>query len=487
MSLSILIIVIMLAWVFIHLRRRHTLSNVARFPLPITTPGSSQQVSESLWKIGQYADIDLLSFFILRGRTKLFVDSHARQRAKQIRWSFGGAIKFIYNLGTVTAIVGQTLAVGVLWWSLFQLGIHLIHHSTSSHAIQNGAKRSLPPISQSHISSNEFFLRPLIPGLTLPLSHIFPIIVSLIACTSIHELGHALAAAADGIPLISWGYSLIVVIPAAFVELASPITNKKRPPSLRLRLSAAGAYHNLITILVLFLLSSLSLDKIMWPLLGYRDIDEGVVVVDVDEESALRSHLSSGSIITRIDDAALVTTLNYSAQYMWSALLLDSVQDDAIREGWCVNRGWFESHSEGCCPGSLSDDVVHRNGSCFIRLPSSLTARGKGRCIDSVSLFETKATQRCESNVNCDSSNGQSNIAADMAEEDPSQICISPHISARLLRISFTESPVDKTEKLIVWHGPTREVWEQVTIGKYYPRMRILPLTFPSTVELLFE
>lgn len=92
----------------------------------------------------------------------------------------------------------------------------------------------------------------------------------------------------DGVSLVSWGYYLIFVIPAAFVELAmSSSSSWERPPLHRLRTASAGAYHNLITILVLFFISRMSVDRIIWPFLGYQHIESGVVVVDVQAVRSL--------------------------------------------------------------------------------------------------------------------------------------------------------------------------------------------------------
>ena len=79
-----------------------------------------------------------------------------------------------------------------------------------------------------------------------------------------------------------------------------------------------------------------------------------------------------------------------------------------------------------------------------------------------------------------------------------------------LLRIYFDparSSDIDE-EKMVVWRGPRREIWEQgarlfvaappslgieasnqslVTIGRYLPRARFLPLGLPNTVKLLLE
>ncbi|KAF8514992.1 hypothetical protein JB92DRAFT_92270 [Gautieria morchelliformis] len=501
-------------WCLVYIRRRYVLSNTNMI-LPVTAPVHPQRASRVLWTLGRYFEVDLTSHFVLRGRTELLVDGHAalveilrgvtpevtspsrRRLAKQTKRcgrDGGSIVRLFYNFGSVTAVIGQTLAVGALWWSMVQLGRHLLGNSNSSSIIpHNMVKRNSMSIPQPlGDSPNDFLLRPLIPGVNLPLSHLFPIIVSLMLCTTIHELGHAIAAAADGVPLVSWGYSLILVIPAAFVELATSFpAARERSPLPRLRITSAGVYHNLITLLVLFFISNMAIDRSIWPLFGYREIGSGVVVVDVHVNSPLRPHLLPGSIVTRFDDAELSKSSIHTPSDLWSSLLLKHTVEH--EEGWCVDRHWFEDHSQGCCPQLLSRDRKLEAGSCFIPKSPSLTSPANGWCIDPVPLFEDQTKQRCMSHPSCGVSHEQDRLSsnaggsASVSEKRRAQICITPHSSAALHRISFLTNAGDIHEKTIVWKGPRREVWEQVTVGKYLPRFRILPLALPAAIKLQLE
>jgi len=87
----------------------------------------------------------------------------------------------------------------------------------------------------------------------------------------------------ENIPLISWGYALILAIPAAFVELSTP--ERELSPRTRIRIASAGSYHNLLTLGIVYLCSASGLHKTMWSILGYFDINRGVVIYGVKNVS----------------------------------------------------------------------------------------------------------------------------------------------------------------------------------------------------------
>lgn len=87
----------------------------------------------------------------------------------------------------------------------------------------------------------------------------------------------------ESVPLLSVGASLMVLLPAAHVALPSAAVERLSPRS-RLRVIAAGALHNLVTWIILWLLATLGLGGFLWSCLGYRDIGTyGRVVVALDE------------------------------------------------------------------------------------------------------------------------------------------------------------------------------------------------------------
>lgn len=170
-------------WLLVYIRRRYIRSSTNRSLLPVTT--HSSQGSRVLWTIGRYAEVDVASTFILRGRSTLFVDSHSnlldslggssestsfsrRRPTKPARYclDWGYFLRAFYNLGSVIAIVGQALAVGALWWSLLQLVLRLLdnsdpHPSTiiAHSMIKRNSVPMKPPTNQP---SHQFRLRPLV-------------------------------------------------------------------------------------------------------------------------------------------------------------------------------------------------------------------------------------------------------------------------------------------------------------------------------------
>jgi hypothetical protein len=177
-------------WVLVHIRRRYVLSTTNRSLLPVSAPSSthSQRGLPVLCTVGRYAELDVASTFVLRGRSTLFVDSHAnlleflggttasestsysrRRPMKSARccvWDWGDIVRAFYNLGSFTAIVGQALAVGALWWTLLQLVLRVLGNldpSPSAIIAHSMVKRSTVPATQpiKH-PPNQLLLRPLV-------------------------------------------------------------------------------------------------------------------------------------------------------------------------------------------------------------------------------------------------------------------------------------------------------------------------------------
>ncbi|CAD6940851.1 unnamed protein product [Tilletia controversa] len=127
-------------------------------------------------------------------------------------------------------------------------------------------------------------LTPLIPGITIPLWHIVPMLIALLICQVIHESGHALAAALSHIPPLSSGLAIMLpCMPSAFVAFPSSalaifasdldvggngtgvgkddeersesrggdeVGGRILPLAEQLRIVTAGVWHNAVSVLV---------------------------------------------------------------------------------------------------------------------------------------------------------------------------------------------------------------------------------------------
>ncbi|KAL9935716.1 hypothetical protein V8E36_005293 [Tilletia maclaganii] len=161
--------------------------------------------------------------------------------------------------------------------ALVQAGIRRRELGGSGPGSGEGASNSSRPGLPSNASSPQApildgpsttpILSPLIPGITVPLWHLFPMLIALLLTQAIHEAGHALAAALSNITPLSSGIALIwPCMPSAFVALpssaltvfASDIDDDGDAPTTlalreQLRILAAGVWHNAATALLLLL------------------------------------------------------------------------------------------------------------------------------------------------------------------------------------------------------------------------------------------
>ncbi|KOC69888.1 Membrane-bound transcription factor site-2 protease [Habropoda laboriosa] len=94
-------------------------------------------------------------------------------------------------------------------------------------------------------SNSEPLLEPMLPGIDVPCNEIGYYIITLVICTFMHELGHALAAAREDVQLFGLGILIVFIIPTAYVHISSeqltllPIKNQ-------LRVICAGVWHNIV-------------------------------------------------------------------------------------------------------------------------------------------------------------------------------------------------------------------------------------------------
>ncbi|KAI0313672.1 hypothetical protein OF83DRAFT_1175456 [Amylostereum chailletii] len=337
--------------------------------------------------------------------------------------------------------------IGLLGWTIWQLGGALVQPravlpsttKTETHTKRSPIDSSILPPDTSP-TSEQLQLHLLIPGLTLPLSDLPVLLLALFGSQLFHEAGHALCAALDAVPLHTLGASITVILPAAFVGLPTP------PLRAAPRIAAAGALHNL----VLYGLLLLPLGHFLWPLIGYENVSaRGRAVLSVERDSSLKPHIAPGAVITKLDDAPLVGEVNTWEEYL--TLPNTAYRDMGI--GWCVDSAWFSGLPDSCCRTAETDDPQ----SCF-------TNTTLHRCLDPVALILPSKDpkpyfhSRCTAATSC---------------VGP-QTCVGPRADENVIRITVED--YGGRARVVVWRGPTIEVYEEVQVGTIRPRWAWLPL-----------
>lgn len=362
--------------------------------------------------------------------------------------------------------------------SFHNLILRLVDFPSEDRVSSGVVKRELDGIPESVVPS-QFTVKPIIPGVTVPWSHLPVLLLALFLAQCIHEAGHAISAGLENLPLHSVGFSLTLALPSAFVALPPSLHQLKH--AARQRIIAAGAWHNLVLWASIYIVSFLSANA-FWTTIGWRDIsDVGRVVLSVEADSPLRAHLQSGNIIYALDDTQL-SIPNPSGHDTWEEFLLaDDNPDHPLQKGWCVQKDWYQNQSTSCC-SRMSEKFEPSTAylTCFAPFPGDRSLED-GHCVNPVPILtpndQDPPAARCSQVHDCDAS----------------MQCVAPDVGAHLTRISvgppiWQEKDHDPAQtKTVLWSGPKSEIWDEVSLGVLAPRSSLVPIFLPRLVSLFFE
>lgn len=458
-----------LPWALLHLfRTLYARYNPKRahnsLPLPLLGGDHNASRSRGAWEIGPlwlkyettrwntaFTSLNFLSPFRARRRGSL--ESAPAGSSRLARWSVR-----LYTVGAGLCVLAMAAGMILLFWSALGLVwriVHLIIGGDAGKPAERIVKRFLKreyldeDVQSVDVTPERPQLHVLIPGITVPLSHLPILLCGLGLSGVIHEAGHAIAASLESVMVLSTGFHIHLVFPTFFVAL-SESTLASLPSPSRLRIATAGAWHNLITwgFLALFGFSVFSISDLyplnpasskdglptndvclptspasctsstpsktykdpsrLWFYFGYDNaLPRGIVITHVESDSPLHGHLLPGSVVTRVDDLRLngmndrgFTSENafkkwYTHLGMTSAQWARKVEEEP---GWCVPERWFNQQSSACCHHSADKSTAHHHesegpDSCFTSFEKTSEDKHKDekfkgeRCLDPVSLF----------------------------------------------------------------------------------------------------
>ncbi|KAJ4001428.1 peptidase family M50-domain-containing protein [Lentinula boryana] len=447
MPLSHAISIISLVWVIIHIVYRVWKPKAALLPTFNNVPRARSWVERSTTVTLNKVQLKIQTT-AFNARHDELASKLRDRRSKQLRkWT-----AVFYSIGVIAGICGLFLGLVVLLWITGQSLLSLVFPTSSR--LHSHQKRDLDSAAPAHFDASNY-IRPVIPGLTVPWAHLPIIIVAVCLCQIVHELGHALAGALYSVPILSSGISLTLVIPSAFVSFSAGFMSSLDVFS-RARIIAAGPWHNLVLWILLVSLGKTAVlverttgVGTMLVNLGWEDLSkEGRMVVGIDDDSPLNAVLRAGSMITALDDISLA-----SEEDRWSQYLMPQIPIDVPWYGWCVSQELFRTNSAECC----KDAHPTLDRLCFDSL-----GRGKG-CLNPIPILSTSDHQfRCKAGSDC----------------NDDAVCVQPDSSSSILRLSV------QGQDLILWNGPRSEIWEQVSVDRYAPRLWFVPST---TIRLLRE
>ncbi len=143
-------------------------------------------------------------------------------------------------------------------------------------------------------------LVPIVPGITLSLDILPPLLVAIGIGLVVHEASHMLAAVANGVPVESWGVGLALIFPVAYVRTSEEVFSRS---GLFVKASVLGA--GVAANLVLGLLSLSLVGAVAQPLSTYLE-GPHVLIVGVDQDMpAGRSGLRWPAVLEQINGTAI--------------------------------------------------------------------------------------------------------------------------------------------------------------------------------------
>jgi len=206
-----------------------------------------------------------------------------------------GLVAF-YDAGTLVGLGAMLASVGLLLWTLYTIARDLLAlavlrpTSPVTTSVNRLISRALSPsTTASTAPSSELSLQLLIPGLTTPLSHAPLLILALLLAQAFHEFGHALSATLPPTPAAL--HRIGISLRGAYVAL---IPHHRATPWASMRIACAGAWHNVVLGLTLWMAAKAGMDSLMRSTLFPRVQGDGLVVFDVERVGSTGSSGWSG-------------------------------------------------------------------------------------------------------------------------------------------------------------------------------------------------
>ncbi|KAF3450123.1 hypothetical protein FNV43_RR06203 [Rhamnella rubrinervis] len=216
----------------------------------------------------------------------------------------------------------------------------------------------------------------LVSGLSISPTGAVYVLVSTLVSVSLHEFGHALAAASEGIQMEYIAIFVAVLFPGASVAFNYEVL-QALPSFTALRVYCAGIWHNAVCCAVcgfaLFLLPLI--------LLPFYRHGESLMVLNVPSTSPLSGYLSPGDVIISLDGVPIYNT----EEWMDMATLVNKLALQNINSsGYNQSSRAVSSRKGYCVPNSVLEEskieLVDNQYSCpdhltaFVTIPCSGTS-----------------------------------------------------------------------------------------------------------------
>lgn len=369
-----------------------------------------------------------IRFFSIRWKTKAFNRTLIRWGNSRTHfWSFW------FTLGLYSSLVLLPFAFILLLYSIF---LNFIKTDASERTIS---------------------IEPVVPGITYPFNQLIYYCSSLILCSIVHELGHAIAAVVEDVNIIDVGANMLFILPVAYVNLSTEkfasLSNKKI-----LKILCAGIWHNVVLALGAYLLFQIL--PFVFSLMF--ELNKGVTIT----EMAKNSPLAGGRGLDVGDTIIQINNCQITDEYSWYNCLLPvdrhklalCIQDELIHKfDESVPLKHLENDNLDCCDGSKPENICFEyldSADGILELPNyaCLPAR---QIIENSDFFCTLPPHSCPNNL----------------------YCFRPILTntTNLFKISTNK-------KVVIYLGLASDIYRTILISPYIPRFLFKTTQLPDVI-----
>ncbi|KAJ8927829.1 hypothetical protein NQ314_019712 [Rhamnusium bicolor] len=363
-----------------------------------------------------------IGFLSIKWKTKAFNRLIIRWGTSRPRF-----LHLWFSLGLYATLILLPVAIVLLLYSLFQ------NFSSSS-------------------GESKLAIEPIIPGVNLPASELGYYSLTLILCSVVHELGHALAAVLEDVNIIDIGANILFVLPAAYVNLStdkfSSLTRKGT-----LKILCAGIWHNLILTFVAFVLF-LSLPFLFST---FYHVNKGVTVINMARRSPLSGYrgLDIGDTIFKINECkvydenswydCLGNLSGYKSAYCIESDLIHGLDES-------IPLKHLENGNLDCCDNKKSKNICFE----YLDMADGILELPTHACLPARAIVE-KSTNFCSS----DSHNCPNNL-----------YCFRP-----ILANGTNLFKINCNTKDVIYLGLTSDIYRTVEVSSYIPKNLLFTTT----------
>ncbi|XP_055691802.1 membrane-bound transcription factor site-2 protease [Lutzomyia longipalpis] len=345
-----------------------------------------------------------------------------------VKWSTSSPrlLAKLFDLGVYSTLILLPVSLGVLLWSFF-----------SSWTRSGGTEGSLVEVEV------------LVPGVTLPLDELHYYLGTLLVSSVVHELGHAVAAVLEDVPVLGFGVRVYFFLPVALTELNSDQLNGLRVWR-KLRVLCAGVWNNLTLGLVALLLLQSSMPILGW----FYHINRGVYVTEIEKKSPLLGArgLVVGDFVTKINSCD-VRNLD-----SWYDCLLQALRK---QPAYCLSSEFIHRHDESTPVGTVDGltqccDPENPTNTCFEYLGESDILEIPQHVCLPMRLSVENSFRYCENDNRC----------TDKGEQG---YCLKP-----LLANSTTILEITRRGRNVIYLGHPGDIYRTVKVSNFIPKLRYI-------------